>query len=210
MPSGDGTPRTYSIVLDTANGVVNPRLLRNEIDNDAGITTARRNGANGGWKTTFGDILEIYFVAALSAGEITALDALMGAHLGTVTSQTFQFWESNPTQSTLSEAWQNAMSRTASPVASGIYRLTWYFELRVVPVTTLDSAVVARFRVDSSRKGDAYHASTKWSGFSGWDRIIFDEGETPLLEIDFRREPDQGGDDNVEIRKLKLSVDLAS
>ena len=210
MPSGDGTPRIYSIASDTANGIVNPPLLRNEIDNDAGITTARRNGANGGWKTTHGDSLEIYFVAALSAGEITALDALMGAHLGTVTSQSFQFWESGPAQSTLSEAWQNAMSKTASPVAAGIYRLTWYFELRVVPVTTLDSAAVARFRVDSSRKGDAHHVTTEWSGFSGWDRIIFDEGETPTLEIDFRREPNQGGDDNVEIRKLKLGVDLAS
>ena len=190
--------------------MVNSRLLRNEINNDVGITTARSSGANGGWKTTFGDVMEIYFAAALSAGEITALDALVGAHLGTVTSQSFQFWESNSTQSTLSEAWQNAMSKTASPVAAGIYRLSWYFELRVVPVTTLDSSAVARFRADSSRKGDACHASVKWSGFSGWDRIIFVEGETPLLEIDFRREPDQGGDDNVEIRKLKLGVDLAS
>jgi hypothetical protein len=102
------------------------------------------------------------------------------------------------------------MSQTASPVAAGIYRLSWYFELRVVPVTTLDSAAVARFRINSSRKGDAYQASTEWSGFSGWDRIIFDEGEAPLLEIDFRREPNQGGNDNVEIRKLKIGIDLAS
>ena len=120
---------------------------------------------------------------------------------------TWQFWEVNPADSTLSEAWENAMTQTADPISAGTYRLTWCLELRVVPVGPKNSGVVARFRVDGSRKGDAYHPSVEWSAFAGWDRKVFAEGDTPLLEIDFRRDPTEGGNDSVEIRKMKMGIE---
>lgn len=156
--------------------------------------------------TTSDDVIAT-FDTALSAPEIVTLDGLVAAHSNVVVTAAFQFWESNPAQSTLSEAWQNAISRTADPTGGGIYRLSWSLELRIVPVDALNGGAVARFMVDGSRKGDAYHRSVEWSAFSGWDRKIFTEGDTPLLEIDYRRDPTEGGNDNVEIRKLKLGVE---
>ncbi len=128
----------------------------------------------------------------------------------------FQFWETNPAQPTSSEAWQNGLSKTALPVAVGIYRITWSFELRVVLNGALNSGAVARFRLNGSRKGDAYYrpaartgeTETEWCGFPGWDRIVFAEGDTPLLEIDWRRDPVEGGNDSIEIRKLKMGIEF--
>ncbi len=128
----------------------------------------------------------------------------------------FQFWESNPAQPTSSEAWQNGLSRTAAPVAAGIYRLTWSFELRIVLNGAMNSGAVARFRMNSSRKGDAYYrplartgeTDTEWQEFTGWDRIVYVKGDTPLLEIDWRRDPVEGGNDSIEIRKLKMGIEF--
>jgi hypothetical protein len=209
MPSGNGTPRTYSISQDTATGAVNPGILKSDIEADAGITTALRTGANGGWKTTNGDVMDLYFASALSAGEITALDAVVAsASVGTATRNSFQFWESNPAQATELQTWQVALAQTAAPVSDGVYRLSWSFELRIVPVQSLNSGAVARFSVDSVVKANSYYRGTEWNACSGWDRFVFDEGETPLLDIEFRRDPVEGPNDSIEIRKLKLGIEL--
>ncbi len=122
---------------------------------------------------------------------------------------TFQFWESNPAQSTAAEIWQTAMSRTADPMAAGTYRLSWYCELRVNPVGPVNSDAAARFAVDSSVKGSAYLTTgNDWHAFSGWDRFIATEGQQPVLTMEWRRDPDTGGNDNIEIRKMKLGVEL--
>lgn len=202
MPAGDGTPRTYSIAAETATGKVNGTLLTNEINADPGITTALS------YINTSGDDMDIFFAAALGAPEVTALDALVLAHQGTVTVTAFQFWESNPMQTTSSEAWGNAMSQSSAAMSSGIYRLTYNFELRVVPNAAQNSGGVARFVVDGSRKADAYYRGTEWCAFSGWDRKVFAEGDVALLEIDWRRDPVEGGNDAIEIRKMKMGVEL--
>ncbi len=121
-----------------------------------------------------------------------------------------QFWEISgaSAQSTASEAWANAMSRTSVPLVRGTYRLSYNFELRVVPAGGLNSAGVGRFRVDGSRKADAYHNSVEWTAFAGWDRRVFSDGDQVLLEIDWRREPNLDGNDAIEIRKLKLGVEF--
>lgn len=119
----------------------------------------------------------------------------------------FQFWEENVAVPTSSEAWQTVIAETALPLAAGIYRITYNFELRVVPNVTQNSGAVARVRVNSSRKADAYYHGTEWCAFSGWDRIIYATGDTPLLEIDFRRDPVEGGNDSIEIRKMKLGIE---
>jgi hypothetical protein len=121
----------------------------------------------------------------------------------------FQFWESNPMQSTALETWQTALSRTADPMAAGVYRLTWYFELRVNPVGPVNSDAAGRFAVDGNVKGDAYLTTgNDFHAFSGWDRFVATEGQQPVLALEFRRDPDTGGNDNIEIRKMKLGVEL--
>ncbi len=202
MPAGDGTPRTYSIVADTAAGSLNSTILTREIALDATVTANLLDIA------TVGDVMDLFFDAALSAGEIIALDAIVTAHVGLITVTEFQFFENNPAQQITTQVWTNAFSMSSAPMSNGIYRLSWNLELRVVPTGALNSAAVARFRVDGSRKADAWHRSIEWSAFAGWDRKVFAEGEISLLEIDFRREPTEGGNDSVEIRKLKMGIEL--
>ena len=61
MASGDGTPRTYTISTETATGKVNHRLLRKEINDDPGVTTAVDHMNSGG------DTLDIFFVSRLGS-----------------------------------------------------------------------------------------------------------------------------------------------
>lgn len=82
MPSGNGQPRIYSLSGDTANGQFNTDELLVEIQADPTIVTATRTGANGGPTAQYGDDLSVWFTSDLSAGEITALDAVLAAHQG--------------------------------------------------------------------------------------------------------------------------------
>lgn len=158
--------------------------------------------------TADGATVTTLFAGAISGPQEATVTAVVLAHAGIAAIRSFQFFESNPIQNILTEVWTNAMVSAAQPTQAGIYRLSWYCELRVVPNVALDSGVVARFMVDGSRKGDAYHRSVEWAGFSGWDRKVYGVGDVPLLEIDFRRDPNEGGDDNVEIRKLKMGIEF--
>lgn len=198
MASGDGTPRTYEISTETATGAAHGRLLVQEIEDDAGITTALD------YINQQDDTLDIYFTSSLSAGEITALDTLVGNHQGTETKQEFQFWEENTAETTTAETWQEKMSRTAAALAGGSFLLSWYCELKVTPTDALNSLAAMRFLVDSNVKGSAQTSAEGWVAFSGWDRYVADEGETPTLSLEIRRDPTVGGDDTIEIRKMKL------
>jgi len=208
MANGNGQPRTYSIAGDTATGALNRKMLKAAIEADAGITTALRTKSNGGWQSSDGDVMDLWFVSQISGSQITALDAAVLAHQGVSTVRDFQFWEINASGSTVSQAWQNAISKTSVPLKAGVYKISWSLELRVAPIGPENSGAVARVRVNSSRKKDYYHPHNKWSGFGDWDRIIFKEGDTPLIEIDWRRDPDEGGNDKIEIRKLKLGIEF--
>lgn len=67
------TKYTYSISGDTAVGEVAPGLLTEQIDG-AGLSTALQH------IDTDDDVLDVWFVDTLSAGDETALDALVAAH----------------------------------------------------------------------------------------------------------------------------------
>jgi len=78
MPTGNGQPRTYSIAADTATGAFISSDLNAEILAEAGITTVLLR------VDRTADVLDIWFVADLSGGEITLLDAVVNNHLGGV------------------------------------------------------------------------------------------------------------------------------
>jgi hypothetical protein len=120
---------------------------------------------------------------------------------------TFQFWEENAIQATTEETFQNAISKTADPMAQGAYRLTWYCEMQVVASAELNSRSNLRFQVDGTSKGNTTVDSDEWVACSGWDRYWATEGEQPVLTIDWRRDPGVGGDDTVQIRRLKLGLE---
>jgi hypothetical protein len=66
-----------SISGDFPNGAVSPSLLKNQIDNDGGISTALN------YVTTSGDNCTMNFVSEPSSGEKTAVDTLITAHTTT-------------------------------------------------------------------------------------------------------------------------------
>jgi hypothetical protein len=183
-------------------------MLKAEIEADVGITTSLRTGANGGWLVSNADVLDVWFSAAISGAEETALDAVLTAHTGTTTSQSFQFWESNTAVTTVLETFDEKMSRTAAALVAGTYKLSWYFEMKVTVSGPLNSNGLAQFLVDANVKGSCQHRSVEWSSFSGWDRYVAAEGDTPVLSIEIRRDPTEGGNDTIEIRKMKLGVEL--
>lgn len=203
MASGDGTPRTYSIASDTASGAVLPDALTQEIADDATITTALDR------IDTAGDVLDIHFTAALSGAEITALDAVVAAHTGAATSLDFRFSEENSAQTTTLETYQNADTLTPTTgLKKGVYRMSWTCELKVTPSGALNSRVQTRFRIDGTTKSNSASVSDgQWECHSGWDRYFANEGEKPSLTLDYRRDPAIGGDDTVEIRKVRLGIE---
>jgi len=206
MASGNGTPRTFTISTETATGVVNPTLLTAEIEANGTILTTLS------YITTTGDVMDIYFVSALSGAEQTALDTVVSNHQGTITTSNWQKWESNTIQSTSTQSFQNVLQRTANAVAAGTYRLSWHWELKLTPTGPINSRGQARFSVNTgggpSYLGITNTTSDDWQQSSGWDFITFAEGDVPVLQVEFQVDPAVGGNDTVDIRRVKMSIEL--
>jgi hypothetical protein len=201
MPTGNGQPRTYDLATETANGAVNANLLQAEIVAEVGVISVIQ-------EITVSDVaLLIFFQGVLSAPEIVLLDAIVLAHDGAVTEIAAQFYESAASQQTLLETFQVALQKTSNRLAAGEYKLSWYFELKVTPVSTLNSSAEAVFDVDGQTKGTSRCADAGWCSHSGWDRYKATEGAVPVVSILFRRDPAIGGNDSVEIRRLKMSIE---
>ena len=71
----------------------------------------------------------------------------------------------------------------------------------------LNSTAQARVLVDGGIKGNVNYRSEEWSVFSGWDRLVVAEGDSPVLLLEIRRDPAEGGNDTIEIRKMKLGIE---
>jgi len=66
---------TYSVATDTLNALADISALQKEI-RDSAIVTAHS------YNNMLGDVLDVYMKATLSAGDETALDAIVAAHTG--------------------------------------------------------------------------------------------------------------------------------
>ena len=126
----------------------------------------------------------------------------------TVGTPAWQKWESNASQSTALETWQTAITRTGDPVIAAVYKMSWYFELRVVPVGPLNSRGEGRFSIDGTVKGNVVEPGEEWCAFSGWDYVnTLSAGDEPVLAVEWRRDHVLGGNDNIEIRKVKMALE---
>jgi hypothetical protein len=192
-------------ITDTVDDAVNVGLLTNQIDSNGaiGVLVDPAGGMSVGVEP---GKLDIYMSDALTAPQEAALTATVAAHQATVTFRQFRFWEENPSQSTALEAYQTAISRVSTPTGEGVYLVSWYAEVRVVPGAAPSGGQV-QFRVDGNAVGNAYYAGEEWSAISGWDRNSMQEGETPTLDLRYRRAPALGGDGTIEIRKIKMSME---
>ena len=194
-------------LTDTVDDAVNVGLLTNQIDANVaiGVLVDPAGGMSIGIEP---GKLDIYMSDLLTAPQEAALTATVAAHQSTVTFRQFRFYEDNAVQSTALEAYQEAILRVATPTGQGAYRVAWYAEVRVVPGAA-PSAGQAQLRIDGSAKSNTYLPadSEEWTSVSGWDRIFFKEGDTPSLDIRYRRDPGLGGDGTIEIRRLKMSME---
>lgn len=150
----------------------------------------------------------VWFSDPLSAGDETTLDGIVAAHVPVLLFRELQVWEDNPAQSTILETWQSAMSRTSQPLTAGAYMLGWYAEFRLDPVGPINSRAAVRFSIDGNVKSNNVTELDQFVGFTGWDRYVASDGDEPVLEIEFRRDPGEGGNDRVEVRKLKLKIEV--
>jgi hypothetical protein len=192
---------TYSVLNNTATGKVNIALLQREI----GLSTISQE-VDHIEKTS--DILDIWFADTLTAPEKTTLDGYVSAHLGTETIFLFRFFEKNQMQSTTEETFQSAFNRTTVPLKKGVYIISWYCEIRVNPAGPVNSKTQIRFSINGDARGNGTSADREWVPMSGWDKVDIREGDTPQLQIEFRRDPGTGGNDTAEVRRVKLGVEV--
>lgn len=205
MANGDGTPRIYNRTdpADLPSGSLNKQQLTFQISQDptlSGLSLDRIDSK--------GDEFSIYFDAPLTAPEVTALDAVVFAHDGVDTFGEFQFFESNASQVISVQPYQDVFVATTLALQKGIYIITWNAECRVVPTGALNSACRGRIKIDGNNKGLFSWQHEQWQTHSGWDRQRFDEGQVIDLTMQFSRDPDVGGNDDVEIRRMKFGIEL--
>lgn len=205
MATGNGQPRTYDRAdpLDIPSGEMKGQQLIYQIGQDPALAALNVDRIDGS-----GTLFSIFFDAPLTASEITALDAVVFAHAPVPTIGGFQFFESNAAQLISVQAWQDVFVATTQALQKGTYIVTWNAECRVVPVGGLNSACQGRVRFRDSNKGLFSWQHEAWQTHSGWDRQRFEAGEITDLIIQFRRDPDVGGNDDVEIRRMKLGIEL--
>jgi len=190
----------FSVANDTASGIVNGRQLTNEIP-ASGITTTLHG------IFVEGDNLDIVFVSGLPGPELTTLSGVVSAHDAVTPVFGWKKWEDNSISNTALETWQEKFKRTAPPLPGGMYRVSWNFELKVIPIGPLNSKASGRLLINGSPKGIFHSNENEWTGYSGWDFIKFKIGETPELSVEWRRDPTEAGNDSVEIRRVKMSLE---
>jgi hypothetical protein len=83
MATGDGTPRTYTISTETANGAVYSDTLETEITAASLSSTLDYIATD-----SSADSCSVYFLTTLSAGDQTTLDGVLLAHTGVAPSST--------------------------------------------------------------------------------------------------------------------------
>jgi len=202
MATTNGDTRTYDIATETLNGAAATKKLIAEIEAEALVTgTLDRIDKKGG-------DMNIIFTAAIPAGDEAPLDAVVAAHDGVKGTGKFKFAENNSVQSTTLQTYQTALAFTTPPMTEGQYLIHWQCEVRVVPSGPLNSAASLRFRAVGSNKGLGHWPHDDWTTIGGIDRQRLDEGEEALLEIQYRRDPNVGGNDTIEIRRVKLGLAL--
>lgn len=211
MAQGTGTitdPRIYDISTETAQGVAYlARLIREIVGSSITSVIADVGSEEGSVSqgAVTGGSLAVSFQTTPSGAELTTLDALVLAHDGTAPATPgWKKWEDNGTSSTQSGTFQTLLERTSPDLGGGVWRISVICQARIVAATALDSEGTVRFSVDGQIKALFPVTTEEWHTFSGWDFSTFNDGDRPVLTIDARR---VGGDDTLEVRRMKFSVE---
>lgn len=125
-------------------------------------------------------------------------------------SKTFQFFETNPIQTTTAQTMQTALTNTLPGLQAGVYRMSWYCEIRLDPAGAQDSRGNVEFDIDGAVKGSSSNGTNDWVSCGGWDKYNPADDEAPVLTIKFRRDAGVGGTGTIQIRKLKMGFEFMS
>lgn len=135
--------------------------------------------------------------------------------MGNVVTERNRVWqkiEFNAVQTKGPGAFLTVLTLDCKPLAMGKYRVMWNCEARLEDGATTS---IPKIRVVEApaNTGDevgeyTFHgADDNWDGRSGWDFRQYDEAATPSFLIQVRRVA-AVGTDTVEVRRLKLSIEL--
>lgn len=202
------TTYTYSVAADTATGVLNSSLLSQEIQ-DSSMTQPAKDDLSG--INTSGDVLQIVFLNAISTGagsDKEKLDAVVLAHTGaTTTTDTQRAQDFATVQTNATTTWQNALSLVCPPLVAGVWAVDVRCELRLQNEADFssggpDRAADARLTIDGANRANWL---TPWQDFDNKqasDVLSFVEGDTPTLNLDFRRR----GTDTAEVTRCIINL----
>jgi len=134
--------------------------------------------------------------------------------MGNVVTERNRVWqkiEFNAVQTKNGGAFLTVLTLVCKPLAQGRYRVAWNCEARLqAGVGTLPKIRVVEAPASTGPEVGEYTfhgADDNWDGRAGWDFRQYDEAATPSFLIQVRRVAGSGTD-TVEVRRLKLSIEI--
>jgi len=131
--------------------------------------------------------------------------------MGTTVTERNRVWqknENNAVQTKGAGAFLTVLRLDCKPLARGRYRVAWNCEARLQAGNTSIPKIRIQ-EVSGPEIGEfTFHGSDdNWDGRAGWDFRQYAESETPSFIMQVRRVA-AVGTDTVEVRRLKLSLEL--
>jgi hypothetical protein len=183
----------------------NPSLLKRQVEDDAAIVTplTRVKEVYSDPVDPAVDFVRFVFDSALDPAEVTALDTLVAAHTGLLTTGKLQRGRATGEQSTSETTPQTALEKTFKALVGGTYAFVFSSETKVLNgtdrcmvVIRIDGASVARhFEGDSSF---SYHGGTLFQDF--------EDGDQPVVAVEYEVKGTNG--DTASIRKVSVTLHL--
>lgn len=193
-------------ITATANTVVHRRSLIRQI-NDGGFVAVLL-GVQESREPAPDDDLSLTFDVALTGLEKTALDGIVAAHQGVKTTSEYRAYESNPAQTNATTEFSTAVTETTPALREGAYIFTWQCQMELIEVGgSINSRGIVQFQVDGNTENTSSWNQDAPHTLSGSARVIAREGDTYVIRLRYRRDPDLGGDDTVQVSKLKMNYE---
>lgn len=202
----------YTPATDITAGSVDLAILETDIANEPLITT-QLTGSYGepDAQGNPNETIFLEFEADLSAGEKTALDAVVLSHDPTPFiggSENAEDYSDASVQTENAGVWTEAVNVTTARLAAGRYRLAWTWELKLGAVEA-NSWLEARISVDGSVVGNDVWNAPVWEGYSSFIYGAIPDGERRTVVVEFRKRGNTGGaTTTAEIRRIRIGYEL--
>ena len=193
-------------ITDTSKNLVHRRSLIREIKD--GAFAASLLGVQESREPAPDDDLTLAFDIALTGPEKTALDGIVAAHQGVPTTSEYKSYESNPAQTNGTTSFIVAITQTTPALREGSYIFGWQCQMELIEVGgAINSRGIVQFQIDGNTENTSSWFQDAPHTLSGSTRVIVQEGDTFTITLRYRRDPDLGGDDTIQVSKLKMDYE---